>query len=571
MTRSILLGACALAAASASVLPRENTSAGFCLADQPCFPSADVLAQFNATISGRLHSERPIGAVCYQDDPDFNQAACNDVAKNTNSSNWRIAHFPTYQYTVSEVCNPTDNCNATTPVRDRTCAQGRIPSYSVHAETADDVVKYVRFATKHNLRIVIKNTGHDLLGRSTGKGGFALWTHKMNGIQFNQTFLPEGCSKEIDGGLMTLDAGVQWGEAYKFADSVNRTIVGGGASSVGSAGGFPLGGGYSLLSPSLGLGLNNMVELELVTADGQLRRISECSNPDLFWAVRGGGGGTWGATTRVTYRTHPKADLHVLSFNALNANMSDSVVRETVLGWVKLAPTLGDLGIGGAAFLSDKSLSINVMVQSPFATLPKFKETLSPFTSWLAEQGVLGTDLESTMDGTSIYTSYAGWYDFFSRALAPDSDSLAGGAGGSLPSRLVPRHYYESNPEGLADILVDASKKSFIILGMTGPLRFVKDHPTAINTTSVTPAWYQSPWHIASYVTTPLLREFAKDGGAYFGESDIDEPNAAHAYWGSNYPALLRAKTKWDPRNVFQVWHGVGSPTLGNATQPACA
>ncbi|CAE6387203.1 unnamed protein product, partial [Rhizoctonia solani] len=538
---------------------------------QPCFPPEDVLARFNASISGRLHSERPVGAVCYEGDPSFNQEACNDVAKNTNSSNWRVAHFPTYQYTTSEICNLTDNCNATTPIGDRTCAQGRVPSYAVHAETPQDVVEYVRFATKYNLRIVIKNTGHDLLGRSSGKGGFALWTYKLKGMQFNQTFVPEGCSKEIDGGLMTLDAGVQWGEAYKFADSVNRTIAGGGASSVGSAGGFPLGGGYSLLSPSLGLGLNNMVELELVTADGQLRRINECSNPDLFWAVRGGGGGTWGATTRVTYRTHPKTELYAVSFNALNANMSDSVVRETVLRWVKLAPTLGDLGVGGATFLSDKSLSILALVQSSFVTLPELKESLKPFTSWMAEQGVLLTDLESTVDGDSIYTSHAGWYDFFTRSLVTGSDSPAGGAGGSLPSRLVPRHHYKSNPEGLADILVKGSKEGFVIIGMTGPLRFAKDHPTAINTTSVTPAWYESPWHIASATVAPLLREYAKDGGAYFGESDIDEPNAANAYWGSNYPALLRVKAKWDPRNTFQVWHGVGSPTLGSATQSTCA
>ncbi|CAE7193955.1 unnamed protein product [Rhizoctonia solani] len=113
----------------------------------------------------------------------------------------------------------------------------------------------------------------------------------MKDIQFNQTFVPYGCSKEFDGGFLTLDAGVQWGEAYKYADSVDRLIVGGGATSVGSAGGFPLGGGYSLLSPSLGLGLNNIAELELVTADGQLRKVNECSDPDLFWAARGGGGG----------------------------------------------------------------------------------------------------------------------------------------------------------------------------------------------------------------------------------------------------------------------------------------
>ncbi|KAG8709850.1 hypothetical protein FRC11_005151 [Ceratobasidium sp. 423] len=605
---SILLGTCMLTTASA--LPQGSTDGGFCLAGQPCFPSEAVLAQFNASVSGRLHAERPVGVVCYEGDPSFDRAACSDLANNTINSNWRIEHFPAYQFVNWEVCDPTDNCNATTIVRDRKCAQGRVPSYSVHAETTQDVVEYVRFATKHNLRIVVKNTGHDLLGRSSGKGGFALWTHKMKDMQFNHTFVPEGCSEGIQEGVVTLGAGVQWGEAYKFADSMDRNVVGGGAASVGSAGGYPLGGGYSLLSPSLGLGLNNMVELELVTADGQLRKVNECSNPDLFWAARGGGGGTWGVTTKISYQTHPKSELYIVVLDALSPNMSNAVARETIVRWVKLAPILGDLGVGGVSVLSANSLSITALVQSSFVNLTQLKGVLKPFTSWLADQGILRTDLESTTNGTPIYGSYANWYDFFVRAVAtPDtpagtpgttasrlaprnyyesnpegladilierstestSDTPAGTSGG-IASRLIPRHYYESDPEGLADILIEGSTESSIICGMTGPLRFAKDHPAAVNSTSVTPVWYRSPWHIlAADAIISRLREYAKDGGAYFGESDVNEPDAANAYWSINYPALLRAKSKWDPHNAFQVWHGVGSPTLGNGTQPTCA
>ncbi|KDN40000.1 hypothetical protein RSAG8_08449, partial [Rhizoctonia solani AG-8 WAC10335] len=226
--------------------------------------------------------------------------------------------------------------------------------------------------------------------------------------------------------------------------------------------------------------------------------------------------------------------------------MNDTVARETVVRWVKLAPTLGDLGVGGQSVLSGNSLAINAMVQSVFFV-----------------------PLESTANGTSIYTNHTNWYEFFIHAVAT-SDASAG-TPGSITSRLVPRHYYESDPEGLADILIQGGKASSVIIGMTGPLRFAKDHPTAINTTSITPVWYQSPWHLIAFSVVPLLREYAKDGGAYFGESDVSEPDAANAYWGSNYPALLRAKARWDPHNVFQVWHGVGSPTLGNGTQPVCA
>lgn len=79
-------------------------------------------------------------------------------------------HFSSYQYGSSEACGSISNCTALEPSSNSTCGQGRVANYAVHAETAEDIQEYVKFATKHNLRIVIKNTGHDLLGRSSANG-----------------------------------------------------------------------------------------------------------------------------------------------------------------------------------------------------------------------------------------------------------------------------------------------------------------------------------------------------------------------------------------------------------------
>lgn len=168
-----------------------------------------------------------------KDDPSFSEAACSELTEYTYNSTWRsecyfqphvlslligkpacmlVEHFPAYQFTDSEFCGPTNSCNSTTLVSNQTCHQGRVPDYAVYAESSQDVVEYVRFATKHNLRIVIKNTGHDMLRRSSGKGGFAVWTHKMKGLEFHEHFVPEACHTVVDGGALTLSAGIQWAE-----------------------------------------------------------------------------------------------------------------------------------------------------------------------------------------------------------------------------------------------------------------------------------------------------------------------------------------------------------------------
>lgn len=104
----------------------------------------------------------------------------------------------------------------------------------------------------------------------------------MQSLSRNQTFVPAACSTAPQDSL-TLGAGVQWETAYNFANENDFLIIGGDVNQVGAAGGWLLGGGHSVLSPTYGLGVDNLLEAQVVTADGQLRVVSECSNSDLFW------------------------------------------------------------------------------------------------------------------------------------------------------------------------------------------------------------------------------------------------------------------------------------------------
>lgn len=152
--------------------------------------------------------------------------------------------------------------------RSSPCGQGSVPVYAVAATTPQDIQKGVNFGRTHNLRLAIKNTGHDFLGRSTARGSLQIWTHNMKSITFLEGFRAKGCSKSGGGEpAVTIGAGVQLKELYTAAKSQGKTLVAGFANTVGAAGGYIQGGGHSALSPWKGLASDNALQFTVVTAD----------------------------------------------------------------------------------------------------------------------------------------------------------------------------------------------------------------------------------------------------------------------------------------------------------------
>ena len=135
-------------------------------------------------------------------------------------------------------------------------------------------------------RFVARNTGHDFLGKSVGAGALGLWTHHLKGIEF----FPSFTNGDYSGRAAKFGAGVQSFEVYDFAASVNATFVAPGGTTVGVFGGYMQGGGHSVVSSRYGLAADQVLSMEVVTADGQFVTVSARSHPDLFWAIRGGGG-----------------------------------------------------------------------------------------------------------------------------------------------------------------------------------------------------------------------------------------------------------------------------------------
>ncbi|KAG9090156.1 hypothetical protein FRC07_012173, partial [Ceratobasidium sp. 392] len=156
-----------------------------CTATQACWPSPDVWSSFNASINGRLVAPRPPAWPCH--DPNYDEAACSGVKANWNDSFWRADQTGAMQDPIWDSLG----CGIDTP-QNQTCDPGFVPIYSVAAQEAEDVSKAVIFAAKHKIKLVIKNTGHDYLGRSSGIGSLSIWTHQLKGINFTDSFVADG-------------------------------------------------------------------------------------------------------------------------------------------------------------------------------------------------------------------------------------------------------------------------------------------------------------------------------------------------------------------------------------------
>ncbi len=182
-----------------------------------------------------------------------------------------------------------------------------ISPYAVAAESAADIAAAVNFAREHGVKLVIKGAGHDYLGRNCAPNSLLVWTHHMRDVTYHDAFRITGDAGAAPGvPAVTAAAGALWIEVHQVASANRRYVQGGGCTSVGAAGGFTQGGGYGSFSKRYGTGAGSVLEYEVVTADGKVRIANQAQNADLFWALRGGGGGTFGVVTKVTLRAHER-------------------------------------------------------------------------------------------------------------------------------------------------------------------------------------------------------------------------------------------------------------------------
>jgi len=263
---------------------------------------------------------------------------------------------------------------------------------TVNTSRVEDIQASIRFADANDLYLTIKNTGHDHLGRSSGSGSFAIWTHNLKGRAWHDSFVPTNAPSSLHAiPAVTLQAGEQWLDVYRDATAHGRIVVGGSARTVGAAGGYVFGGGHSPWSYHYGLAADNVLEMTIVTTTGEHVTLNEYTDPDYFWAVRGGGGSAWGVVTSVTYKTHPLPSHIQVVFVQVNTTLTDAW-RNAYAASLRALPAMTDAGYTGYGSTTVGELVQFIFLQ-PNGTELSLKRGLQGFNELLQMNGTAGTSI----------------------------------------------------------------------------------------------------------------------------------------------------------------------------------
>ncbi|PFH45424.1 hypothetical protein AMATHDRAFT_71699 [Amanita thiersii Skay4041] len=522
----------------------------------------------NQLVGGRLQRGVPFAQPCYTQG--FNSSECQQIKSSYVDEITRSRNFGAYIQTQWETCQETgQQClldstmpSNEAPIRQK-CQQGSVSEHYIDVKTPDDVKQALKFSRKTGIPIIIKNTGHDYKGRSSAPGSLALWTHNLKNISYKPDFIPEGCKGTVGPQpAVTMGAGIQWMDAYAFADKNNITLVGGSDRSVGAAGGWLQGGGHGALTNTMGLGVDRVLEYKVVTPDGRYRTANACQNKDLFFALRGGGGGTFGVVLESTILAAPPVKLQtvIVSFPTKNATLTRELWTILVDNGIKWADEgWGGYGVANVAILLNPKMG-KEEAQESMRPLIEFGERLKADTS---QQG-----------SKLVVTEFPTWKAFFD-VFTGDFTSITG-VNLALASRLVSRTNF-ATPGSRSELVTALQKAETATPGLIMLIAAPSTFPYVPGATSVTEKWRTSVYHVtvvapwkwnatkkeirARYTdasrSIDALRKITEDA-AYVNEADVYEPNHEVAFWGSNYPELLRIKNKYDPDHLLDCWHCVG-------------
>lgn len=222
---------------------------------------------------------------------------------------------------------------------DAACTYGNYVRYAVNVSSSEDIAATVLFAKENNIRLVVRNTGHDYLGRSTGAGSLSVWTHYLKDIEFFNW-----SDANFTGTAMKVGAGVQGFDALSATRDQGLVNVGGECPTVGVAGGYTQGGGHSALSTSFGLSADNVLEWEAVTADGEFVTASRTNNTDLYWALSGGGGGNYAVVVSMTVKTFEDTTVTGGTLTYYSSGISNDTFYKAISEFHTALPAMVDAG-----------------------------------------------------------------------------------------------------------------------------------------------------------------------------------------------------------------------------------
>ncbi|KAL4862388.1 hypothetical protein BDV12DRAFT_207283 [Aspergillus spectabilis] len=521
-----------------------------CMPGDTCWPSHATWSRFNQSIDGRLIATVPLGTPCHGSA--YNAAECDALR-----AEWTLPEL--HYETSSSIMAPffaNGSCDPFHPV-DKPCTLDNYIVYAVNVSKPNHVSKAIQFATKYNIRFVVRNTGHDYAGKSTGAGALGIWMHNLKDIK-----IKNWKDSRYKGKAIKLGAGVQGFEAYAAADAQGLEVVGGECPTVGIAGGYTQGGGHSALASVHGMAADQVLQWEVIDGKGKfITATRDNKYSDLFWALSGGGGGTYGVVWSMTSKAHPGTPVSGLNLTFTNEGISQDTFYDAVTLYHATLPSLVDAGAMSVWYFTNTSFFISPLT-GPNIPVAKLQQLLEPFTSGLAKLGI-------------AYTLYAKQFPSYLAQFSAMQGAIEVGTA-QYGGWLIPRSVVLENNEALTAGYrhITESGATFIGVGLNVSKAVAGDvhnavlpawRETLIDTTLTTPwKWDAEKEMLAQqrkmtddYI--PTLMALAPDSGAYMNEGDFRQPNWQETFYGTNYGVLRKVKAKYDPNNVFYAWQAVGS------------
>jgi len=476
--------------------------------------------------------------------------------------------------------------------------------YVVAASNAGHIAAAVNFARENDLLLVVKGGGHSYQGTSNAADSLLVWTRHMHDITMHETFVPQGCpASHAPQRAVTVGSGAVWMQAYDAVTTkAGAYVQGGGCTTVGVAG-LIQSGGFGSFSKHYGTAAAGLLEAEVVTADGKVRVANACTNPDLFWALKGGGGGTFGAISKVTLRVRELPEFWGAAILKVKA-ASDEAFRRLLRYFVDFYQEhLFNHHWGEHARITGDNVLDLLMVCHDLNT-DEVKKIWQSFLDWVAQSAAY------TVEGQPILGSMPArhWWDvewrkqnhqavfnLDQRPGASSNNAWWTGDGGQVAwflygyeSLWMPASLLEDDSrERLAQALFAGSRHQNIELhfnkGLGGgspeaieATRDTATNPAVLNAFALAivgdagggypgvrghepdvEAGRKSRQAIHQCVNE--LRTIVPDDGAYVSESNFFQENWQQAYWGNNHARLASVKKKYDPTGLFFVHNGVGS------------
>jgi FAD/FMN-containing dehydrogenase len=566
--------------------PVTTTSLHRVRPSDPGWPNAESWEKLNQRVGGQLIKVQSPVAECKSAG---SGSACQDILKNLQNP-FFIGDQPGATQTTGWV----DGWISAPSV------------YAVRARNSADVAAAVNFARENNLRLVVKGGGHSYQGTSNASDSLTIWTRAMNVIVMHDAFIPEGCaSTQPPQPAATIEAGAMWIDAYNVVTTLGgRYVQGGGCTTVGVAG-LIQSGGFGSFSKNYGMAAAGLLQAEVVTADGTVRIANACTNPELFWALKGGGGGSFGVVTKVTLRTRELPEFFGRVHMTIKAN-SGAAFHRLIGVFVSFyqAKLFNSHWGESIALTPDNTLSISLSFQGldlsgvheiwqplldqiaqshgdfTLASPPSF-EAIPARSYWDAayrERNLAHTILKDVREdspashvwwtgnqsevGIFVHGYESAWLP--ASLLKNDHQArLVDALFASTRNYEVDLHFNKGLAGAPAEAIAAARDTAMnpavldafalaIIAGGSPPVYpGVAGHEPDLETARRNAAGIKR--------AMDELKKIVPNAGSYVSEGNFFDSSWQKSFWGENYPRLKEAKAKYDPDGLFFVHHGVGS------------